>query len=176
MFSFWKGEYYIKKNLLWIQIINIREIHFSDMCRTKNKPLWIHWIHGGNSCPIHADSQCGRKILKPKGQFVWQIKRNLVLFYFWHNVFQNAARKSYLKQEDDNVSVQGLRDSPGDNLSCGCLYKIKYWEEKQLCFCSVSFILGLQTKYLKAQYERFWTVLPTHLLSRRKITTIDQPF
>ena len=80
MFSFWKGEYYIKKNLLWIQIINIREIHFSDMCRTKNKPLWIHWIHGGNSCPIHADSQCGRKILKPKGQFVWQIKRNLVLF------------------------------------------------------------------------------------------------
>ena len=69
-----------KKNLLWIQIINIREIHFSDMCRTKNKPLWIHRIHGGNLCPIHADSQCGRKILKPKGQFVWQIKRNFVSF------------------------------------------------------------------------------------------------
>ena len=69
-----------KKNLLWIQIINIREIHFSDMCRTKNKPLWIHRIHGGNLCPIHADSQRGRKILKPKGQFVWQIKRNFVSF------------------------------------------------------------------------------------------------
>ena len=67
----------------------------------------------------------------------------------------SKMRESYLKQGDDNVSVQGLRDSPGDNLSCGCLYKIKYWEEKQLCFCSVSFILGLQTKYLKAQYERF---------------------
>ena len=69
-----------KKTLLWIQIINIREIHFSDMCRTKNKSLWIHRIHGGNLCPIHARSQRGRKILEQKGQSVWQIKRNFVSF------------------------------------------------------------------------------------------------
>ena len=37
------------------------------------------------------------------------------------------------------VTVQGLGDFPGGNLSHGCLYKIKYRKQKQLC---LSFLIG----------------------------------
>ena len=58
MFSFWKGEYYIKK-----------------ICYGFKSLISVKYIF-----QICADSQCGRKIIKPKGQFVWQIKRNFVSF------------------------------------------------------------------------------------------------
>ena len=71
-------------------LINIREIHFSDMCRTK-KSLYesIEYTVGiyVQFMPTHS---VDGKSLNRKANLFGKLKGILFHFSFWHNVFQNA--------------------------------------------------------------------------------------